>query len=207
MNLIKSTALASLLVFIPMSCAPSYVKTNSPHDFREARYDSSGFPIYGYQNNRPIYGYNPYGAPIFALALLTAACFVPSWSPAHSYRGHYHYPYYVQRSHSIPACAHSYRQQHYPQHQRDHRVENTLHQARPHANSSSLRNLANGTVRTKQYTSAHSPSSSGQKSSYSPRASKPCNTNLQHSNHNSGRSISPSIRSGSSHSARLRSSR
>lgn len=181
MNCIKSTALATLRVFIPMGCTPYYVETNSAYDFREARYDSDGFPIYGYQNNLPIYGYHPYGAPIFALALLTAACFVPSREPAHYYRGHYHYPHYVQRYHSIPACAHSYRQKHYSQHKNNNDI--------------------------KQYSSAYSPNSSGQHSAYSPRASKPRNANIQRSNHNSGRSISPSIRSGSSHGARLRSSR
>lgn len=213
-NLITSTSFATLFAFLPMSCAPYYVSDNSGYAFREARYDSSGFPIYGYQDNRPIYGYNSYGAPIFALALLTAACFVPSWGPAHYYHGHYHYPHYVRHYHSIPSCAHSYRQKHYTQHngynhrpaatsphrpnnnhlQRDHGVRSTPHNARPHSNSLPSRYVANGPSRRAQYSSTHSPSSS-----------RPHNTSIQRSSHNNGRNMSPG-RSGSSYSARPRSS-
>ena len=66
--------------------------------WNSAWYDSSGYPIYGYCNGRPVYGYTAAGGAIFSLAALTAGCHVPNWGPAPWYRGTYRYVPYVVRS-------------------------------------------------------------------------------------------------------------
>lgn len=43
------------------------------------RYDAYGTAIFGYDGNRPIYGYSQIGRPIYALNQLYADCYVPSW--------------------------------------------------------------------------------------------------------------------------------
>ena len=62
-----------------------------------ASYDANGFPIFGYYYGRPVYGYTAAGAAIFTIAALTALCFVPHWSPAPWYHGHWHYPAHIHR--------------------------------------------------------------------------------------------------------------
>lgn len=68
----------------------------------DASYDADGFPIFGYSNGRPVYGYTSTGAAIFTIAALTALCFVPHWSPASWYSGHYHYPKGIHRVSAPP---------------------------------------------------------------------------------------------------------
>ena len=67
-----------------------------------ASYDADGFPIFGYSYGRPVYGYTASGAAIFTIAALTALCFVPHWSPATWYHGHYHYPVGIHRCAAPP---------------------------------------------------------------------------------------------------------
>lgn len=62
-----------------------------------ASYDADGFPIFGYSYGRPVYGYTAAGAAIFTIAALTALSYVPHWSPATWYRGHFHYPVGIHR--------------------------------------------------------------------------------------------------------------
>lgn len=68
----------------------------------DASYDSNGFPIFGYSQGRPVYGYTASGAAIFTIAALTALCFVPHWGPASWYRGGYHYPSGIHRVSAPP---------------------------------------------------------------------------------------------------------
>lgn len=74
-----------------------------------ASYDSNGFPIFGYSYGRPVYGYTADGAAIFAIAALTALCFVPHWGPASWYHGHYHYPHGIHRVAAPPRFPHGHR--------------------------------------------------------------------------------------------------
>lgn len=101
-----------LLVGAPMLLNSCFVTTGPYGDVQEvavstsysgtagwvaASYDVTGFPIYGYYNGRPVYGYNPHGDPIFSFGALTATCLVPSWGPAGWYVGSWHYPRHVRR--------------------------------------------------------------------------------------------------------------
>ncbi len=44
-------------------------------------YDQEGNPIYGYDGNYAVYGYNQSGAPIYNVSDLTNNCIVPVWAP------------------------------------------------------------------------------------------------------------------------------
>ena len=44
-------------------------------------YDSDGNPIYGYDGNNAVYGYNQSGVPIYSVSELTNTCIVPVWTP------------------------------------------------------------------------------------------------------------------------------
>ncbi len=44
-------------------------------------YDSAGNPIYGYDGNNAVYGYNQSGIPIYNVSDLTNTCVVPVWAP------------------------------------------------------------------------------------------------------------------------------
>lgn len=89
------------------SCAApyaGYMSYNSPVSglsagvaWKNASYDASGFPIFGYAYGRPVYGYTPSGAAIFSIAGLTALSYVPQWSPAAWYRGSFRYPVGIHR--------------------------------------------------------------------------------------------------------------
>ncbi|MFR6354177.1 hypothetical protein [Akkermansia sp.] len=51
------------------------------------RYDSAGFPIWGYSPcGRPIYAYSPGGKPIFLISGIHSGCLVPAWNPRPHYR-------------------------------------------------------------------------------------------------------------------------
>lgn len=71
-----------------------------------SRYDDAGFPIYGYYDGRPVYGYSSLGSPIFSFSLLTSSCYVPSWGPAPYYCGHWHYPRHIYRRPLPPRYPH-----------------------------------------------------------------------------------------------------
>lgn len=66
------------------------------------RYDSAGFPIWGYSPcGRPIYAYSPGGKPIFLISGIYSGCLVPAWAP----RPHYHglsWPMDVRRAYFLP---------------------------------------------------------------------------------------------------------
>lgn len=71
-----------------------------------ARYDALGYPIYGYDDGRPVYGYSAAGLPIFSFSALTSYCYVPNWGPASWYCGHWHYPRHVHRRPLPPRYPH-----------------------------------------------------------------------------------------------------
>ena len=97
--------IAGVSVAFSSCVAPSagYVSYSAPRGistgvaWTNASYDASGFPIFGYSYGRPVYGYTPSGAAIFTIAALTALSYVPHWSPASWYRGHYRYPAGIHR--------------------------------------------------------------------------------------------------------------
>lgn len=60
------------------------------------RYDSNGFPIFGYADGRPVYGYTKQGSLIYQMNHLYSGCYVPSWGSAAAY------PYGVLRTGSSP---------------------------------------------------------------------------------------------------------
>ena len=67
------------------------------------RYDSAGFPIWGYSPcGRPIYAYSPGGKPIFLISGIHSGCLVPAWNPRPHYRGH-SWPVDVRREYFPPA--------------------------------------------------------------------------------------------------------
>ena len=67
------------------------------------RYDSAGFPIWGYNPcGRPIYAYSPGGKPIFLISGIHSGCLVPAWNPRPHYRGH-SWPVDVRREYFPPA--------------------------------------------------------------------------------------------------------
>lgn len=74
-----------------------------------AWYDNEGFPIYGYDGGRPVYGYTPGGLAIYSPGALTYGCYVPSWAPASWYVGIYRYPSYVRRYYAPPRCPAAHR--------------------------------------------------------------------------------------------------
>ena len=71
-----------------------------------ARYDALGYPIYGYDDGRPVYGYSAAGLPIFSFGALTSYCYVPNWGPASWYCGHWHYPRHIYRRPLPPRYPH-----------------------------------------------------------------------------------------------------
>ena len=103
----KSLALLAGMSVVCSSCvvpAGGYATYTSPGgsfsagvSWTNANYDASGFPIFGYSEGRPVYGYTAAGAAVFSIAALTALCFVPHWSPASWYKGSYHYPSGIHR--------------------------------------------------------------------------------------------------------------
>lgn len=107
----KFTNLTSVLAAVSLSflssCAPDWW-WDSPGNFyaqagwTSARYDSSGFPIYGFYNNRPVYGYTSAGLPVFSFFELTRFCIVPDWKPAPHYRGDWKYPAHIDRRATPP---------------------------------------------------------------------------------------------------------
>ncbi|MBQ3218260.1 MAG: hypothetical protein IJB33_05260 [Akkermansia sp.] len=44
-------------------------------------YDEEGNPIYGYDGENAVYGYDELGAPIYSVANLTTSSTVPTWAP------------------------------------------------------------------------------------------------------------------------------
>ncbi len=81
---------------------------NTSVAWTNASYDANGFPIFGYSYGRPVYGYTEAGVAIFTVAALTALCFVPRWSPAPWYRGHWHYPPHCHRVAAPPRHPHGH---------------------------------------------------------------------------------------------------
>ena len=49
------------------------------------RYDAYGSAIFGYDGDRPVYGYSQIGRPIYALNQLYADCYVPCWGSLSDY--------------------------------------------------------------------------------------------------------------------------
>lgn len=47
--------------------------------WQPAHYDTSGLPIFGYADGRPVYGYTKQGSLIYQSNLLYSGCYVPSW--------------------------------------------------------------------------------------------------------------------------------
>lgn len=95
---------AGALSLVLGACGPGYMNGAGSGGYvsvgtgwQSAWYDQDGFPVYGYEGGRPVYGYTPAGAAIFSLSLLTADCYVPHWEPASWYRGSYRYPVRVRR--------------------------------------------------------------------------------------------------------------
>ena len=56
-------------------------------EWQAARYDDSGFPIFGYADGKPVYGYTKQGSLIYQMNLLYSGCYVPAWGSgaAHPY--------------------------------------------------------------------------------------------------------------------------
>ncbi len=79
-------------------------------------YDSTGFPIYGYNYGRPVYGYTSAGVAIFTLGALTALSCVPDWGYASWYRGSYRYPSHIRRYHAPPRYPKNHRPNYRPSH-------------------------------------------------------------------------------------------
>ena len=89
----------------------TYDTYDSSEQWVDASYDSNGFPIYGYEYGRPIYGYNTSGIAIYSYGLLRTTCYAPSWNPAPWYRGKWRYNRHIHRYAAPP---------HYPRHHRPH---------------------------------------------------------------------------------------
>ena len=86
-----------------------YVCTGSGYasvGWSNARYDTLGYPIYGYYDGRPVYGYSSTGLPILSFSALTSYCYVPNWGPASWYCGHWHYPRHIHRRPLPPRYPH-----------------------------------------------------------------------------------------------------
>ena len=47
--------------------------------WQPAHYDANGYPIFGYADGRPVYGYTKQGSLIYQSNLLYSGCYVPSW--------------------------------------------------------------------------------------------------------------------------------
>ncbi len=98
---------SALPLMLLTSCAPDW-GWDSPGNFyvqagwTSARYDSAGFPIYGYYNNRPVYGYTSAGLPVFNFIELNRTCIVPNWKPAPHYHGNWQYPPHIDRRPTPP---------------------------------------------------------------------------------------------------------
>lgn len=58
--------------------------TNGIH-WQAANYDSNGFPIYGYADGRPVYGYTKQGSLIYQMNHIYSGCYVPSWGHLSNY--------------------------------------------------------------------------------------------------------------------------
>ncbi len=99
--------------------ASSYVPDTS-QVWVSATYDTNGFPIYGYNYGRPVYGYTAAGAAIFTLGALTALSCVPDWGYADWYRGSYRYPSHIRRYHAPPRYPKAHRPQYRPSHKPSH---------------------------------------------------------------------------------------
>lgn len=56
-------------------------------EWQAARYDASGFPIFGYADGKPVYGYTKQGSLIYQMNHLYSGCYVPGWGSgaAHPY--------------------------------------------------------------------------------------------------------------------------
>lgn len=100
---------AGALSLVLSACGPGYIYgagnggyVSVGTGWQSAWYDQDGFPIYGYEGGRPVYGYTSAGAAIFSLSLLTSDCYVPHWEPASWYRGSYRYPVRVKRVSAPP---------------------------------------------------------------------------------------------------------
>lgn len=109
--------LSAMCALVLPSCGPEwhadYFDAGGSHGgvyassgWSNSLYDASGFPIYGYYDGRPVYGYSSSGVPIFSFSLLTSSCYVPSWSPAPYYCGHWSYPHHVCRRPLPPRYPH-----------------------------------------------------------------------------------------------------
>lgn len=48
-------------------------------EWQAAKYDDSGFPIFGYADGKPVYGYTKQGSLIYQMNLLYSGCYVPAW--------------------------------------------------------------------------------------------------------------------------------
>lgn len=101
--------IAAALSLTLSACGPGYMYGAGSGGYvsvgtgwQSAWYDQEGFPIYGYEGGRPVYGYTPAGAAVFSLSLLTSDCYVPHWEPASWYRGSYRYPARVKRISAPP---------------------------------------------------------------------------------------------------------
>lgn len=64
--------------------------------------DAMGFPIFGYQHGRPVYGYDTVGLPVFQPTLIRRDYYVPAWEPSTEYKGNYYYPKGVKRIGHLP---------------------------------------------------------------------------------------------------------
>lgn len=53
--------------------------------WQPARYDDNGYPIYGYADGRPVYGYTKQGSLIYQLNHIYSGCRVPSWGTGAAY--------------------------------------------------------------------------------------------------------------------------
>lgn len=123
----KNHALLMALAFAPAvflsSCVYDYPVAVTPIAYEgydagyaydtwtEASYDAEGFPIYGYEYGRPVYGYTVAGAPIYTYVDIQVGCDVPDWGPAPWFHGRHHYPHGVH---------HRHRPHHFPGHHRPH---------------------------------------------------------------------------------------
>lgn len=78
-----------------------YERPGYPTSYGKGVLDASGFPIFGFQANQPVYAYTPMGTPVYNRSLIRSNYYVPSWEPSTEYKGKY-YPKNVKRVDTLP---------------------------------------------------------------------------------------------------------
>lgn len=79
-----------------------YDRPGYPTSYSTGVLDAEGFPIFGYQNSRPVYAFTSMGTPVYNKMAIRGNYYVPKWEPSTEFKGKYYYPKGVKRVDSLP---------------------------------------------------------------------------------------------------------